>query len=187
MCHIFFLFSTANKKIMSNESNVAKAPEATSATTAEGAAAATFTSIWTLETIVRNFDTIPGRLDQGKWLVVTAKISPAFRSLGGFKSLGEVLGGADLGAAALVVGPWLKKNTHVRLPVVSYSGLSAYEHNEQARDALLNPTLILFSSEPARDTPRATREAPGYQARTYPAAIPPGPPISPALLVERSW
>jgi hypothetical protein len=44
--------------------------------------AVTSTSIWTLETIVRNFDTIPGRLDQGKWLVVTAKISPVFRSLG---------------------------------------------------------------------------------------------------------
>ena len=126
MCHIFFLFSTANKKIMSNESNVAKASEAMSATTAEGAAAATSTSIWTLETIVRNFDTIPGRLDQGKWLVVTAKISSVFQIIG-FKSLGEVLGGADLSAAALVVGPWLKKHPHVRLPVASYGGLNAYK------------------------------------------------------------
>jgi len=57
-----------------------------------------------------------------------------------------------------------------------------YEHNELARGALLNPTLVLFSSEPARDTPRATREAPGCQARTYPTAIP-GPPASPALLI----
>ena len=38
-----------------------------------------------------------------------------------------MLGGADLSAAALVVGPWLKKHPHVRLPVASYGGLNAYK------------------------------------------------------------
>jgi len=61
LCHDFFLFSTANFEIMSNEPNSAEAPEATSAATVEGAATAASTSSWTLETTLRNFDTIPGR------------------------------------------------------------------------------------------------------------------------------
>jgi hypothetical protein len=45
----------------------------------------------------------------------------------GIKSLGEALDDADLSAAALVVGPWLKKHPHARRPVASYGGLNAHK------------------------------------------------------------
>jgi hypothetical protein len=45
----------------------------------------------------------------------------------GIKSLREARGGADLSVAALVVGPGLKKQPHVMLPVVSYGGLNAHK------------------------------------------------------------
>ena len=51
----------------------------------------------------------------------------------------------------------------------------------------LTRTQYTIQARQLESTSRATREAPRYQARTYPTAIPPGPPVNPALLVERSW
>ena len=148
MCHIFFLFSTANKKIMSNESNVAAAPEATSVATVEGATAATSASSWTLESIVQNFKAMPGCLYQGKWLVVTAYDVTSLQSMG-IKSLAEALSDADLSAVAVVVGPWLKKRPNVGLPVASYDGLDVYKA-DKAESYGTNGVYVAFGKRPEK-------------------------------------